>query len=204
VRHNPDINLGTNVKPKNAQIGEGYQPYVRVEVPEVGRIHKLDPLVHRPCRVIENADNIFRLQIGPDNVRVYSDIISRVHQVREAQEHLDEGVRDARRGKQITPKWDSRPKRVPIRPQGRVHPSRESGKTRNRRWGANVFASTCLRRSRGLVERNMLWKVWSIWDKMSKVGGFTGYDGWTTIQRMIRGNPLKTYCSGMVEWHEPN
>jgi transposase InsO family protein len=40
------------VKTKNAQIGEGDDAYVRMEVPEVGRTHKLYPLAHGSYRVI--------------------------------------------------------------------------------------------------------------------------------------------------------
>jgi hypothetical protein len=122
------------VKTKNAQIGEGDDAYVRMEVPEVGRTHKLYPLVHGSYRVIENAGNTFRLQIGPDVVRASSDRISRAPKVREAKEHLDEGVRDTRRGGTSNVQMGkSPPKGVHIRSQGRGHPSRESGKTINRR-----------------------------------------------------------------------
>jgi Chromo (CHRromatin Organisation MOdifier) domain len=61
---------------KNARVREGDQVYVRVEVNEAGRSHKLDSLVHGPYRVVENAGHTLRLQVGPDVVRVSSDRVT--------------------------------------------------------------------------------------------------------------------------------
>ena len=61
---------------KNANLRDGDFAYVRVEVTEVGRSHKLDSLVHGPYRVVENAGHTFRLQIGSDVVRISSDRVT--------------------------------------------------------------------------------------------------------------------------------
>ena len=64
------------VRERNAHVREGGEAYVRVEVKEGGRSHKLDPLVHGPYKVVENDGHTFRLQMGPDTVRVSSDRIT--------------------------------------------------------------------------------------------------------------------------------
>ena len=62
---------------KNANLEEGDDAYVRVEVTDVGRNHKLESLVQGPYRVVENAGNTFRLRIGEETVRVSSDRVTR-------------------------------------------------------------------------------------------------------------------------------
>jgi hypothetical protein len=51
--------------------------YVRAEVPETGRSHKLDSLVHGPYEVTENDSHTFRLRMGSDVVRISSDRITK-------------------------------------------------------------------------------------------------------------------------------
>jgi hypothetical protein len=75
TRYKTDYDRGVTRK-KNAQLREGDLVYVKVEITEVGRSHKLDSLVHGPYRVIENAEHTFRLQMGPDIVRISSDRIT--------------------------------------------------------------------------------------------------------------------------------
>ena len=54
-------NFDRGVVQKNANLEEGDDAYVRVEVTDVGRNHKLESLVQGPYRVVENAGNTFRL-----------------------------------------------------------------------------------------------------------------------------------------------
>jgi hypothetical protein len=60
----------------NAAIPVGGWAYVRAEVPETGRSHKLDSLVHGPYEVVENDSHTFRIRIGSDVVRISSDSIT--------------------------------------------------------------------------------------------------------------------------------
>ena len=64
------------VKPKNARLREGDEAYVRVEVTDAGRSHKLESQVHGPYRVLENAGHTLRLQVGLDAIRVSSDRVT--------------------------------------------------------------------------------------------------------------------------------
>jgi Integrase core domain len=75
TRYKTDYDRGVTRK-KNAKLREGDLVYVKLEVTEVGRSHKLDSLVHGPYGVIENAEHTFRLQMGPDIVRISSDRIT--------------------------------------------------------------------------------------------------------------------------------
>jgi hypothetical protein len=61
---------------KNAGIPVGGWAYVRAEVPETGRCHKLYSLVHGPYEVVENDSHTFRLRMGSDVVRISSDRIT--------------------------------------------------------------------------------------------------------------------------------
>lgn len=70
-------NYDRGVYPKNTGLTEGDEAYVRVEVTETGRNHKLESLVQGPYRVVENAGTTFRLQIGDEVVRVSSDRVTR-------------------------------------------------------------------------------------------------------------------------------
>jgi hypothetical protein len=42
-------------RPKNSEVEEGDDVFLRMEVTEVGRNHKLESLVQGPYRVLENA-----------------------------------------------------------------------------------------------------------------------------------------------------
>jgi hypothetical protein len=64
------------VGPKNSEVKEGDDVFLRVEVTEVGRNHKLESLVQGPYRVLENAGANFRLRIGAEDVRVSSDRVT--------------------------------------------------------------------------------------------------------------------------------
>jgi hypothetical protein len=70
-------NFDRGVSRKNINLQEGDEAYVRVEVTDVGRSHKLDSLVQGPYRVVENAGTTFRLKIGGETVRVSSDRVTR-------------------------------------------------------------------------------------------------------------------------------
>jgi Integrase core domain/Chromo (CHRromatin Organisation MOdifier) domain len=65
-----------NVRPKNSEVKEGEEVFLRVEVTEVGRNHKLESLVQGPYRVLDNAGTTFRLRIGAEDVRVSSDRVT--------------------------------------------------------------------------------------------------------------------------------
>ena len=69
-------NYDRGVQPKNANLREGDQAYLRVEVTDTGRNHKLESLVQGPYEVIENAGTTFRLRIGDETVRVSSDRVT--------------------------------------------------------------------------------------------------------------------------------
>jgi hypothetical protein len=58
------------VYPKNSDLTEGNEAYLRLEVTEIGRNHKLELLGQGPYRVVENAGTAFRLQIGDEVGRV--------------------------------------------------------------------------------------------------------------------------------------
>jgi hypothetical protein len=70
-------NYGKGVTPKNADLKEGDQAYLRVEVTETGRNHKLESLVQGPYEVVENAGETLRLRIEDETVRVSSDRVTR-------------------------------------------------------------------------------------------------------------------------------
>jgi hypothetical protein len=55
---------------------EGDHVYLRVEVTDIGRNHKLESIVEGPYHVVENAGTTFRLQIGDELVRVSSDRVT--------------------------------------------------------------------------------------------------------------------------------
>jgi Chromo (CHRromatin Organisation MOdifier) domain len=65
------------VSRKNVDLQEGDEAYVRVEVTDVGRNHKLESFVQGPYRVMENAGSTFRLKIGEETVRISSDRVTR-------------------------------------------------------------------------------------------------------------------------------
>jgi hypothetical protein len=62
---------------KNVNLKEGDKSYLRMEVTDIGRNHKLESLVQGPYEVIENAGETFRLRIGKETVRVSSDRVTR-------------------------------------------------------------------------------------------------------------------------------
>jgi hypothetical protein len=70
------LNYYRGVQPKNANLREGDQAYLRGEVTETGRNHKLKSIVQEPYDVIENAGTTFRLRIGDKTVRVSSDRVT--------------------------------------------------------------------------------------------------------------------------------
>jgi hypothetical protein len=65
-----------NVRPKNSEVKEGEEVFLRVEGTEVGRNHKLESLVQGPYRVLENAGATFRLRISAEDTRVSSDPVT--------------------------------------------------------------------------------------------------------------------------------
>jgi Chromo (CHRromatin Organisation MOdifier) domain len=69
-------NYDQGVTPKNANLREGDLAYLRVEITETGRNHKLESLVQGPYEVLENAGETFRLRIGGETVRVSSDRVT--------------------------------------------------------------------------------------------------------------------------------
>jgi hypothetical protein len=62
---------------RNTELSVGDEAYLRVEIIDVGRNHKLESLVQRPYRVIENAGTTLRLCIGDETVRLSSDRVTR-------------------------------------------------------------------------------------------------------------------------------
>jgi hypothetical protein len=54
-------NYDRGVTPKNANLKEGDQAYLRVEITDTGRNHKLESLVQEPYKVVENAGETLRL-----------------------------------------------------------------------------------------------------------------------------------------------
>jgi hypothetical protein len=69
-------NYDRGAQPKNANLREGDQAYLRVEVTETGRNHKLESLVQGHYEVVENAGTTFRLRIGDETVRVSSELVT--------------------------------------------------------------------------------------------------------------------------------
>jgi hypothetical protein len=74
---------------KNVNIKEGDQDYLRVEVTDIGRKHKLESLELGPYEVIENAGETVRLHIGEETIRVSSDRVTRAP-VRESKIDLED------------------------------------------------------------------------------------------------------------------
>jgi hypothetical protein len=70
-------NYDRGVTPKNADLKEGDQAYLRVEITDTGRNHKLESLVQGPYEVVENAGETLRLRIQDETVRVSSDRVTR-------------------------------------------------------------------------------------------------------------------------------
>jgi hypothetical protein len=70
-------NFDRGVSHRNANLQEGDEAYVRVELTDVGGIHKLESLVQGPYRVVENACNTFRLNIAEEAVRISSGRVTR-------------------------------------------------------------------------------------------------------------------------------
>jgi hypothetical protein len=57
-------NNDRGIRTKNADLQEGDEAFVKVEVTEQGWNSMLESLVQGPYRVVENAGTTFRLQIG--------------------------------------------------------------------------------------------------------------------------------------------
>jgi transposase InsO family protein len=70
-------NYDRGIVPNNSDLKEGDHAYLRVEVTDIGRNHKLESLVQGSYHVVENAGTTFRLQIGNEVVRVSSDRVTR-------------------------------------------------------------------------------------------------------------------------------
>jgi hypothetical protein len=70
-------NYDRGIHRKNVNLKEGDQAYLRVEVTDVGRNHKLESLVQGPYEVVENAGETFRLRIGEETIRVSSDRVTK-------------------------------------------------------------------------------------------------------------------------------
>jgi hypothetical protein len=70
-------NFESHVRGKNADLKEGDEAYVKVEVTEMGRNHKLESLFQGPYKVLENAKHALRLQIGDEQVRISSDSVTK-------------------------------------------------------------------------------------------------------------------------------
>jgi hypothetical protein len=75
VRYKKSYDRG--VVRKNTELSVGDEAYLRVEITDVGRNHKLESLVQGPYRVVENAGTTIRLCIGDETVRVSSDRVTR-------------------------------------------------------------------------------------------------------------------------------
>jgi Chromo (CHRromatin Organisation MOdifier) domain len=75
VRYKKSYDRG--VVRKNTELSVGDEAYLRVEITDVGRNHKLESLVQGPYRVVENAGTTLRLCIGDETVRVSSDRVTR-------------------------------------------------------------------------------------------------------------------------------
>jgi hypothetical protein len=58
---------------KNGNLQEGDEAYLRLEVTDVGRNHKLESIVQGLYQVVENAGQTLRLRIEEETVRVSSD-----------------------------------------------------------------------------------------------------------------------------------
>jgi hypothetical protein len=61
----------------NTELSVGDEAYLRVEITDIGRNHKLESLVQGPYRVVENAGTTLRLCVGDETVRVSSDRVTR-------------------------------------------------------------------------------------------------------------------------------
>jgi hypothetical protein len=61
---------------KSGNLQEGDEAYLRVEVTDVGRNHKLESLVQGPYQVVENTGHTLRLRIGEETVLVSSDRVT--------------------------------------------------------------------------------------------------------------------------------
>jgi Chromo (CHRromatin Organisation MOdifier) domain len=75
VRYKKSYDRG--VVRKNTELSVGDEAYLRVEITDVGRNHKLESLVQGLYRVAENAGTTLRLYIGDETVRVSSDRVTR-------------------------------------------------------------------------------------------------------------------------------
>jgi transposase InsO family protein len=75
VRYKKSYDRG--VVRKNTELSVGDEAYLRAEITDVGRNHKLQSLVQGPYRVVENAGTTLRLCIGDETVRVSSDRATR-------------------------------------------------------------------------------------------------------------------------------
>jgi hypothetical protein len=75
VRYKKSYDRG--VVRKNTDLYLGDKAYLRVEISDIGRNHKLKYLVHGPYRVVKNAGTTLRLCIGDETVRVSSDRVTR-------------------------------------------------------------------------------------------------------------------------------
>jgi transposase InsO family protein len=69
-------NFDKSVLSKNSEVKVGDEVFLRVEVTDVGRNHKLESLKQGPYKVLENAGTTFRLRIGGDDIRVSSDRVT--------------------------------------------------------------------------------------------------------------------------------
>jgi hypothetical protein len=70
-------NYDRGVVRKNTELSVGDESYLRVEVIDVGRNHKLESLVQGPYWVMENCGTTLKLGIGDEVVRVSSDRVTR-------------------------------------------------------------------------------------------------------------------------------
>jgi hypothetical protein len=55
---------------KNTELSVGDEAYLRVEITDVGRNHKLESLLQGPYRVVDNAETTLQLCIGDETVHV--------------------------------------------------------------------------------------------------------------------------------------
>jgi transposase InsO family protein len=82
-------NYDRGIQTKNADLTEGDEAFVKVEVTEQGRNSKLESLVQGPYRVVENAGTTLRLQIGEETVRVSSDRVTPAPRTEETSDEVD-------------------------------------------------------------------------------------------------------------------
>jgi hypothetical protein len=66
VRYKKSYDRG--VVRKNSELSVRDEAYLRVEITDVGRNHKLESLVQGPYRVVENAGTSLRFRIGEETV----------------------------------------------------------------------------------------------------------------------------------------